>query len=253
MSTRLSWDRYLELVESDTARLVALARRDIDAPVPTCPDWTMRELVLHTAQVYQHKAACTRLGAMPEDWPPPPPEGDPVEHLEASLAELLQTLREHGPEAPSGTWLPEDQTAGFWYRRMAHEAAVHRVDAEAAFDEITPVDPDLAVDGVDEVLQLFLGGDWSDQPADEWRGIAPEAGQGRVTEVIAGDSSWRVTLHPDRVDVVEGPGEAAATIGGTPSDVMLWLWRRLPSDLVEVAGDTEAVAALRDRLLLATQ
>jgi uncharacterized protein (TIGR03083 family) len=253
MSTRLPWDRYLELVESDTARLVSLARRNLDADVPTCPGWTIRDLVLHTAEVYQHKVACTRLGVMPEDWPPPPPEGDPVDHLEACASELLAVLREYGPDAPSATWLPEDQTVGFWYRRMAHEAAVHRVDAEAAFEEITPVDADLAVDGVDEVLQLFLGGDWTNQPDDAWRGVSPEAGEGRPTEVIAGDHSWRVTLYPDRIDVADGPGEAVATVGGAPSDVMLWLWRRQPNERVEIAGDTDAVTALHDRLLLATQ
>lgn len=253
MSTRLSWDRYLELVESDAGRLASQARRDLDADVPTCPGWDVRDLVLHLAQVFQHKVACTRLGAMPDDWPPPPPEGDPIDHLDASLAELLAVLREYGPDAPSATWLPENQTAGFWYRRMAHEAAVHRVDAEAAFGEITPVAPDLAVDGVDEILQLFMGGDWTNQPDDAWRGISPDAGSGRPIEVIAGDHSWRVTMYPDRVDVVEGPGEAVATVGGEPSDVMLWLWRRIPTELVEVAGDTAAVTALQDRLLLATQ
>lgn len=253
MSTRLPWDRYLELIESDAARLASLARRDLGADVPTCPGWTVRDLVLHVAEVFQHKVACTRLGVMPEDWPPDPPEGDPVDHLDASLAELLAVLREYGPDAPSATWLPEDQTAGFWYRRMAHEVAVHRVDAEAAFGEMTPIAPDLAVDGVDEILQLFIGGDWTDQPDDAWRGISPEAGAGRATEVIAGDHSWRVTLHADRVDVLEGPGEAAATVGGDPSDVVLWLWRRVPNELVEIAGDTDTVTALHDRLLLATQ
>jgi uncharacterized protein (TIGR03083 family) len=256
MSTRLPWDRYLELVESDTRRLAAVARRDLAVDVPTCPGWTVRDLVLHVAKVYLHKIACTRLGVAPkepEEWPPPPPQGDPVDHLEACLAELVSLLRERGPDAPSATWAPDDQTVGFWYRRMAHEAAVHRVDAEASFDQITPVASDLAVDGVDEVLHLFLGGDWSDQADDGWRGISPDAGAGKVTEVIAGAHSWRVTLQADRVDVVDGPGAAVATIGGRPSDVMLWLWRRIPVEQIEVAGDLDAVTALHDRLLLATQ
>jgi uncharacterized protein (TIGR03083 family) len=256
MSTRLPWDRYLELVESDTRRLATVARRDLDTAVPTCPGWTVRDLVLHTAKVYLHKIACTRLGVAPkepEEWPPPPPEGDPVDHLQASLDELLSLFSERGPDAPSATWLPDDQTVGFWYRRMAHEAAVHRVDAEAAFDQITPVAPDLAVDGVDELLHLFLSGDWSDQPDDEWRGISPDAGAGKPIEVHAGGHTWRVTLHADRVDVVDGPGETVASIGGNSSNVMLWLWRRIPLDQVEVSGDLDAVSALHDRLLLATQ
>lgn len=255
MSTRLPWDRYLDLIASDTARLASMARRDLDAEVPTCPGWTVRDLVLHTATVYQHKIACTRRGETPglADWPPAMPDGEPVDVLELSVTELVDLLRDRGPDAPAATWLPEDQTAGFWYRRMAHEAAVHRVDAESAFDAITPVASDLAVDGVDEILTLFLGGDWTNQPADKWQGVDPEAGAGRPIEVITGDHSWRVTLHADEVEVADGPGEAAATVGGSASDVMLWLWRRVPTDLVEVAGDAEAVTAMHDRLLLATQ
>ncbi len=57
---------------------------------------------------------------------------------------------------PAHTWWPPDQTAGFWLRRIAHETAIHRRDMESAAREPTPVDDELAVDGIDEALDPFL-------------------------------------------------------------------------------------------------
>lgn len=250
MTTRLAWDRYLELVERDSTRLAEVARRGLDVDVPSCPGWTMADLVEHVAVVYEHKIVCVRTLEVPTDWPPPVPPGDPVDRLDAARDELVGLLRERGPEAPAATWWPDDQTTGFWYRRMAHEAAVHRIDAELAVGEPTPVDAELAVDGIDEVLQVFLAGDWSE---DDWGSVDPEAGAGRTVAVLTGDHVWRVTLGLTGVEVVEGAGEVAGSVGGDASALLLWLWRRVGTEQVEVSGDADAVAALHDRLVLATQ
>ena len=66
--------------------------------------------------------------------------------------ELVATLEGRGPGAASWTWHEDHQNAGFWFRRMAQEAAVHRVDVESGYGAVTPVDDVLAVDGIDEVL-----------------------------------------------------------------------------------------------------
>lgn len=251
MTTRLAPDRYLELIESDAARLVACAG-DLDVAVPTCPDWTVRDLVEHVAEVYQHKIACTRLQAQPEDWPPPRPAGDPRDWLARSTTELLDLLRERGADAPSATWHPPEQTVGFWYRRMAQETAVHRVDAESVTGDITPVAADLAVDGIDEVLMIMLEGDWSDVPDDQWAEASPDMGDGQTVAVLGGDSVWRVSFNRHVVGVQTGAGPADASVGGEPSEVLLWLWGRRPLKAVEVSGDDSAVRALRARLVLAT-
>lgn len=251
MTTRLVPDRYLELLESDAARLLACAG-DLEAAVPTCPGWSVRELVEHVAEVYQHKIACTRLQAQPEDWPPPPPAGDPRDWLARSTIELVDLLRERGADAPSVTWHPPEQTVGFWYRRMAQETAVHRVDAESAADDITPVAADLAVDGIDEVLTIMLEGDWSDVPDDQWGEASPDMGDGQTVAVLGGDAVWRVSFKRHVVEVQSGAGPADASVGGAPSEVLLWLWGRRPSDAIEVSGDDSAVRALRARLVLAT-
>lgn len=251
MTTRLAPARYLELIDADATRLLAVAE-SLDAVVPTCPGWTVRDLVEHLAQVYQHKIACTRLQRQPEDWPPPTPPGDPREWLSISRAELLELLLDRGPDAPSATWWPADQTVGFWYRRMAQETAVHRVDAESAAGAVTPVAADLAVDGIDEVLMIMLEGDWSDMSAEDWGEVSPDAGADKAVAVLGGDAIWRVQLHPERIGVEIGAGPADATVGGDPSEVLLWLWGRRPVDAVQVSGDHDAVTALRQRLVLAT-
>jgi uncharacterized protein (TIGR03083 family) len=241
-------ERYLQLLHVDAARITALAGRGLDAEVPACPGWTVREVVRHLGSVYAHKTACIRLGRRPDEgeWDQSPPAGeDLVEWMRARLAVLVDELRARGPAASAYTWFPPDQTVGFWFRRMAQETAVHRVDVESALDEVTPVPDDLAVDGVDEVLKVFLTSeDWSEAPLD---------GPGRTAEVRTGDRGWRVQLEKDRVVVDEEPGAVDVTVTGEPSELLLWLWGRRPEAAVRISGDPEAAAALRGRLVLATQ
>ena len=227
----MDWDRYLELLETDGSLLASTARSgDLAAPIPTCPGWTVRDAVAHTGAVYQHKIACMRLQRSPgDDYEQEPPAGtDLLDWYDASLAALLTELRQRGPDAPAYTWWPPDQTVGFWYRRMAQEAAVHRVDVQDAFGAATPIDEELAVDGIDEVLDRFLSGDWSDEPPEEWRGVDPAAGAGEAIAVRTQDRVWRTTLAPDIIALArdDGPASrvghrrtrvAAAVVVGTPS------------------------------------
>jgi uncharacterized protein (TIGR03083 family) len=240
--------RYLELLAEDGRRLADVARQGLDADVPPCPGWTVRDVVVHTGMVYHHKIACMRLNRRPGDdeyLREPPAGSDPADWFVVSLEALLAELRSRGPDTPSYTWWEPDQTSGFWYRRMAQETAIHRADAESAFGPISPVDHELAVDGIDEVLLRFLAGDWSDEPVDE--------GAGRQIAVSAGGQRWVVALAPDRVTADEGDTAADAEISGDPSALLLWLWGRGPSEELDVRGDAGLTAVLRSRLVLATQ
>ncbi len=183
----------------------------------------------------------------------PPPDTDLLDWYDGSLDALLTELQERGPAAPAYTWWPSDQTVGFWYRRMAQEAAVHRVDVQDAFDAATPIDDELAVDGIDEVLDRFLGGDWSDEPPEEWGGVDPAAGAGDTIAVRARDQVWRATLAPDTVTLAHEDGPASASVTGEPESLLLWLWGRRPDEIVTIEGDTAAIRAFRDRLRIATQ
>jgi uncharacterized protein (TIGR03083 family) len=237
--------RYLDLLRSDGAALRTAAARGLDAPVPPCPGWTVRDAVEHVAEVYEHKAAAIGLGgARPDPWPPEWPERDPLDWYDDAFARLLAALETAAPDAPSWTWWPEDQTAGFWVRRMAQETAVHRVDVESAFGTPSPVDAALAVDGVDEVLTMMLSGDWAEEPHPELTGTAL---------VRAGERSWHVTMEAAEVGVREGEGPADVTVTGDPSPLLLWLWGRAPDEAVTFDGDAEAFGRLRRRLARATQ
>lgn len=245
-AARVDRERYLEVLTEDSGLLVEAAARDMTAPVPSCPGWTVRRAVEHVAEVYEHKlAAIERRGERPEPWPPEWPEHrEPLDWFADARQRLLDKLANTDPASPSWTWWPPDQTAGFWMRRMAQETAVHRVDVEVATGMAAPIDVELAVDGVDEVLLVMLAGDW---------GVDPQpALTGRV-DVATRDRLWRVTMKPAEVRLDAGGAPPDAVVSAEPSPLLLWLWGRAPDSAVEVTGDREAAGRLRERLALATQ
>lgn len=242
----LDYATYVEHVRADGRRLVEAASGRMSAEVPSCPGWTVRDLVAHVAEVYEHKIACTLLGQAPDPWPPEwAVDRDPVEWFVDAHERLLEMFGRSEPTTPSATWWPADQTVGFWARRMAHETAVHRIDAELAAGSPTPIDAELATDGVDEILVIMLAGDWSDDP--------DEAARGQRVAIATGGRTWLVELEREAVTVTEGDGARDATLEGDPSDVVLWLWGRAGDDRVTRSGDREAFRTLRSRLVLATQ
>jgi uncharacterized protein (TIGR03083 family) len=250
-------DRYLQLIEQDGARLSAVARQTrLDAAIPSCPGWTAGDCVAHTAEVYQHKVACIRLGRSPGgDYEQQPPAGvDLLDWLDASLALLLSELRDRGPAAPAYSWWPPDQTVGFWYRRMAQETAVHRLDVEDAAGTPTPIDPELAVDGIDEVLDLFISEGWdTDVTPEEWGDVDPHAGEGRTIAMRSGGRVWRSTLGPATIALSRDDVPSDASVTGDPEAVLLWLWGRRGDDVVDLDGDRSVLKAFRDRLVIGTQ
>jgi len=237
---------FCDHTRRDGRRLAAVAAGNLERPVPSCPGWTVRDLVEHVAEVYEHKIACTEQGAMPDPWPPAwPSDRDPVDWLVDAHGRLLGMLGRLGPLAPSATWWPQDQTVGFWGRRMAQETVIHRVDGELAVGDETAVDVELALDGVDEVLSIFLAGDWSAAAADGCRG--------QRALVRSGGRAWTVVLDRDRVEVSPSGGASDATVDGPPPQMLLWLWGRTSDDRVAGGGDRSVLSLLRSRLVLATQ
>jgi hypothetical protein len=64
--------RYLDSLASDFVLLRAAATAaGLDAPVPSCPGWTVADLVRHVGEVYLHKTLAMQLGDFPgeQDWP----------------------------------------------------------------------------------------------------------------------------------------------------------------------------------------
>lgn len=227
--------------------MASLAPAALERAVPACPGWDVAEVMRHTASVYGNKTATIRLGRQPEqgEWRARPPEGtELVVWFRQSLDALLGELVDHDPDDPAYTWWPADQTIGFWYRRMALETVVHRVDVEMAANDVSPVDAALAVDGVDEVLTVFLQ---ARQQPDR------TASTGTVA-VTTADEAWTVHLDSAGVRVERGDDTAAsAQLTGPPGPLFLYLWGRGTLVGLDAGGDGDLVLALRRRLAAATQ
>jgi len=151
--------RFLQCLAADYGDLRdAASAAELTATVPSCPGWTVSDLVRHVAEVYLHKVTLMRTGEEPEEWPPPSLAAEaPLAALGRAYGALRAEVRTRGPGQAAPTWYGPDQTVGFWIRRMAQETVIHRIDAElAAGLPVTPVPDDLAADGVDEVLKRML-------------------------------------------------------------------------------------------------
>src|SRR5579862_4041971 len=144
--------RFLSCLEADYRRLREVVAGHLDARVPTCPDWSVTDLARHVGEVYLHKVECMQAGGPWEtEWPPAGlMDEEPLALLDRSYAELVAELTTRDPGAPGGTWYTPDPTVGFWFRRMAQETVIHRVDAElGASASVAPIPDDLAIDGID--------------------------------------------------------------------------------------------------------
>lgn len=224
------------------------AATDLDKPVPTCPGWTVRDAVEHTAVVYAHKATVIEgsLDQPPESWPPRFDYPDVLDFFDEQLHRVIEALRTRDPATSVWTWYEPEQTVGFWVRRMMQETAVHRADVESASGTPQRIEAEVAVDGIDEFIERMLCYD-----TEAYR-EAPGTGQ-RIS-IDAGTGRWTVLLGAEAATYTRGLEAAAdATMSGDPSDVLLALWNRLPYETLSTSGDAAALAALQRAAVATTQ
>ena len=245
--------RYLECLAADAARLRFIAAENLSAPVPSCPEWTVTELVRHVAVVYLHKTEAMRRGAWPSPWPPDVSGEGPLDLFDRAYAGLVAEFAARKPDEPTVTWYQPEQTVGFWLRRMAQETVIHRVDAELALAApFAPIPDDLAVDGIDEVLVRFL--DFGSKEWTEDFGDRLASCDGRVVLVRSGGAAWSARLEPTGVTVTSGEADQHhATADGDPTHVLLWLWRRVGDEAVRLEGDPALIGKVRELLGDATR
>lgn len=262
----LSHEAYLAAFAAEADLLSSTARPlEPGTAVPTCPDWTVLDLVRHVGDVYAHKVSVLRLGRRPEPGEWALGDGlaldEALDRHDRVRGELSQLLAELGPDAACWTWMEGagEGTAGAWARRMAHEALVHRVDAEvAASSPLHPAAAGLAEDGAGEVLTWMADDpDLLDEPA-------ARAGASGSVHLDWGAGGWLVDLPDDgyRARPAAGDVAADAMLRGDALSLDLWLWGRMASlpprvrgdlDAVQSSGDGGVLERLRARLALATQ
>jgi uncharacterized protein (TIGR03083 family) len=235
-------EEYLAALRREGRALGEAAERaGLRAAVPSCPGWITADLLWHIGEVHHFWGEVVRRRAShPSEVPEPerPADGELLGWYRQGLERLLGVLAAADPATAVWTWAPQKDVA-FVQRRMAQETAVHRVDAELAAGAPGPVDPALAVDGVDEFLRFHTAG--------RREGAAPLDGSVHLHATDA-EGEWLITETGERLEVSGGHAKGDAAARGTASDLLLLLWRRRSPGDVEVHGD----AAVLERLLART-
>ncbi|MBC9727653.1 maleylpyruvate isomerase family mycothiol-dependent enzyme [Streptomyces sp. TRM68367] len=224
---------YLEVLDSEGQLLSSAAERaGTDARVPTCPGWQVRDLLRHTGQVH-HWAAAFVTDRHPERRPlgePPDLDGaELVAWYRDSHRRLVDTLTAAPPDLECFAFLPAPSPLAFWTRRQAHETAVHRFDAESALGGTpSPIAPDFAADGIDELLRGF-----HTRPRSRVRTDTPRVLRVRATDA---DAVWTVRLSSEPPAATRGEDEdAECELAGPADQLYLALWNRAP--VPGVTGD----------------
>jgi uncharacterized protein (TIGR03083 family) len=237
-------EEHIAELDTGGARLGAAAERaGLDAPVPGCPLWKIRELLRHTGYVHRWASGYVTHGYQEEVdrygedevLRAGPGDGELVGWFRDGHAALVRSLRAAGPALSCWTFLDAPSPLAFWARRQAHETAIHRADAESAGGElVTPYPAAFAADGIDELLVGFASRRGVRGPARRLQVRATDTGDEWLAEVGAGTTARR------------GVGDADCVVAGPASDLYLLLWNRLADGgSVTVTGDPEVLHAWR--------
>jgi uncharacterized protein (TIGR03083 family) len=258
---QISTDRLLAEIEASAEDMAGIiGHGDPDLPVPSCPDWTLRQLGTHLGRVHRwaaeivssRTAEAIPMKAVPDGIPPADPAGQ-ADWLLAGAQRLTETIRAAGTDQvwAFGSLAP----ATFWARRQAHETMVHRADAEQTAGLPVVLDPELAADAVDEWLTIMAGPRYG-RPDARATALPP----GASLHVIAivrdqkgtGSGQWLIKRVGDSVEVLPEPKLTAPdptepdltgpflTVSGPPDQILLMLLRRIAPAAADIrlSGDT---------------
>jgi len=248
---------YIEAISSHAGRMSRAAELvGFDARVPTCPDWTVRDLIVHTGVVHRHKSETIRGDYQDQPASIPDAPGSDVSDAEvlewfgSGVAQLLDASASADLSDPSWTWCAHDHTKDWWVRRMAHETAIHSIDAVIASGQQPVIETSLASDGVAEVLDEFMVGGPS------WGVVAPTD---RVIRLETPGRSWTLRTgefsgtSPDTgttytqlaAFVYDDEAVPMATVATDEVTLDLWLWGRGEIPDAAITGDRALVDHVR--------
>jgi uncharacterized protein (TIGR03083 family) len=248
---------YLNSIRTESTRFGELVRSVNDgARIPSCPEWSVADLTWHLAEVqYFWAGIVAGLLESPKSLPDleRPTDAALPDLFDEQAARLVAALESRRPEDVCWSWHDAGHSVGWVLRRQAHEALIHRIDAELAAGTTFKVDAELAADGVDEVLTVML--DATDLP--EWATFSPD-GTTATIGIEDGAGSWSMALgrfsgtSPVSGNTYNNPAlrltevaRPTTEIRGTAADLDLWLWGRGSLDTLSVEGDRDVARHLR--------
>jgi uncharacterized protein (TIGR03083 family) len=240
----------VELLDGEIRRIAQLAAdTSPSTPVPHC-DWDLAGVIGHLALIHKwvatmvEQVAPERIdqrtidAALPADWAEVPA------WFSGIGARLVAALRAADPDAPMYSWAG-DKHVRFWIRRMLHETTIHRVDVEAAAGVASRIEPAVAVDAIDELLELLPFAAYF-RPA-----VRDLHGDGETIHLHATDlagtdlpGEWLITLEPEGFRTSHAHVKGMAAVRGTAQDLALFSYgrRKVGQPELEVLGDLSLLA-----------
>lgn len=230
-------DELIDGLASEGALLTAAVERgDPGATVPTCPNWTLRDLVNHIGGIHRWATRVVSersagpidetLEAIAGGWPD---QQDLAAWFRAGHLLLVDALRSAPEDLDCWAFLRAPSPLAFWARRQLHETTIHRVDAELTSGPISEVPTAHAADGIDELLTCFL-------PRRSSR-LRPDAPRTISVQPTDADVAWLVTAGPDGATTERVAGDGDVIVRGAASDLYRLLWNRRAVDGLDVTGD----------------
>jgi uncharacterized protein (TIGR03083 family) len=256
MNPELSAERCRQALQDHTERLAEYARAaGAEAPVPTCPNWTVASLVEHVGQtlhwvsdIVERRVTdpselptdMAELPAEPQAWPP---------WLSDAAARAAAACSDTALEASVFNAAGDNRTgAQFWLHSLLNEAVIHGFDGAAAAGLDYDVDADIAAGLITNHLTMLTSPTWAAQRPDStaaMRGTSETLHWHATDEPSLGTAGeWFIECRPDGARWRHGHGTADVTVHGPARSLLLVLTRRLPltgehADHVTIEGDAD--------------
>ena len=232
---------YCDALPALIENMAAVASKaDPQVPVPTCPGWSVADLVQHTGGI--HRWAKTMVAAVSQErlsgknvqLDLPADKADLPAWLGDGAPALVETFRAADPDAQMWAW-GSDKHARFWSRRMIHETAVHGADAASAAGVELTIDPSVAIDGIDEFLDNLPHAVYFAPRVAELKG----SGENIVLQDEDSRTFWTIRLDPDGFTWDHDEGSANVLVTASASDLLLFSYgrRTIGDELIAYQGD----------------
>lgn len=244
---------YRAALIDETGAFGELVRNaDQDTPIPTCPDWTIKQLFRHVGRGNRWAAqivADRRDEALDprevRDGKPPDDPDAAVEWLNDGAQLILDSVDAVGANTPVWTFIGP-QPAQWWIRRRVHEATVHRADAAIALGTDYRLTPEVAADGIDEWLErIVVEANTESSPLDAGQTLHLHA----TDDGLGASGEWTITGTDDGIAWSHAHGKGDAALRGSAKDLLLAIVRRQPAadGGIEVFGDAAVWDGWLDR------
>lgn len=240
---------WIAAIGREGGPLLAVQPASFEVRVPSCPEWNVADLLSHTGWVYRRWTFIAELpegeryskersaaAGLPKVGATDRPDAELLPWFRESFERLLDSYQQQPSEKLIDSRYWGQQPLSWIARRMAHETAIHRWDAEHALGATSGFDPALAADGVDEFLEFWVPVGFRYADFDS---------SGRTVGIEATDCSdtWRISVEADETSWRRGEGEADVIARGTAGDLYLFVWGRADVGDLQVTGDSSTLSS----------